>query len=498
MQQPPAPTLRTLIAHSELRLTLAAGFDAAADALDHPVRWVHNSDLLDPTPFLADDLVLLTTGTSLRDQDAAGATAYVARLVARGVVALGFGSGVHRVGPPGELIDACAAAGLPLFDVPYDIPFLAIARVHAEAIAAHAYARRTWALEAQRALAIAALRPRGLDSALTELSRRLDCWVGMFDAGGALVHEHPLAAQPAADELPTAVAELLGRGSAASRTIGDAESTLFTIGRTGRLRGVLAVAVGDLDAESRAVVTSVIAMAGLALEQSEQISRARRRLHAQLLQSLRADDPTLARRVLGALPAAPLIVAVTDTARIDAVIAWWERVRAVSGTVSFVAEDAEGLTLCAGAGADALLDQLAAQFSIRIGAAEAADYPEFSQAQAQARVALRRVGDDAGVVRYHDVASGGVLDALITDETRVLAQTRLAPLRAHGAAGADLENTLLVWLEHDAHSERAAAALGIHRHTLRTRITRASALLGADLSAFPARAELWAALRAVQ
>ena len=52
-----------------------------------------------------------------------------------------------------------------------------------------------------------------------------------------------------------------------------------------------------------------------------------------------------------------------------------------------------------------------------------------------------------------------------------------------------------MWLEHDARLEQAARALGIHRHTLRSRVAEASALLGADLSTFPARAELWAALR---
>ncbi|WP_396654429.1 helix-turn-helix domain-containing protein [Microbacterium sp.] len=36
----------------------------------------------------------------------------------------------------------------------------------------------------------------------------------------------------------------------------------------------------------------------------------------------------------------------------------------------------------------------------------------------------------------------------------------------------------------------------MHRHTLRSRIAQAAALLGTDLASFPARAELWATLRA--
>ncbi|WP_193596774.1 PucR family transcriptional regulator [Microbacterium sp. YJN-G] len=496
MEPTAAPTLRTLLERAELRLRLLSDPDALpADALERPVRWVHNSDLTDPTPFLAEDLVLLTTGTQLSDHDEDTA-AYVARLAHRGVLALGFGSGVHRVGVPDQLVATCADAGIALFEVPYDVPFIAIARAHAEAIAAQAYARRTWALEAQRALAIAALRPRGLEATLTELSRRLGCWVGMYDSSGAIVHEHPVALAAGADAVAAEVAELLARGGAASRTIedGDEVFTLFTFGRTGRLRGVIAIAAAALDPETRAVVTSVIAMAGLALEQNAQMSRARRRLHTQVLASLRADDPALARRVLGALPAAPIVVAVTEAPRAEAVIDWWERRRADAGTASFIAEGPEGLTMCVEAADESAFDELAARFELRIGVSGPWEYSGFSQAHAQALAALRRGA--TGAVRYAEAASGGVLDALTGDEARLIARTRLAPLRDHDAAGGELERTLVTWLEHDAHSEQTAAALGIHRHTLRSRIAQAASLLGLDLSSFPARAELWAALRA--
>lgn len=162
------PTLRTLTERSDLRLRMVTDeASLAPGALDRRVRWVHNSDLADPTPFLADDLVLLTTGTQFEDDTEINS--YVARLVRRQVLGLGFGSGVHRDGVPEALVTACANYGLPLFEVPLDIPFLAIARAHAGAIAAEAYARRTWALDAQRALAVAALRPRGLEPTLAEL-----------------------------------------------------------------------------------------------------------------------------------------------------------------------------------------------------------------------------------------------------------------------------------------------------------------------------------------
>ncbi|WP_082914456.1 PucR family transcriptional regulator [Microbacterium sp. H83] len=491
------PTLRALLRRRDLGLrVVSAETDLPPDAFDRPLRWVHSSDLADPTPFLAEDLVLLTTGTQFDVDTDVGV--YVDRLADRGVLGLGFGSEVHRAGIPDELVEACARRRMPLFEVPYRTPFIAVARAHSEAIAAQAYARRSWALDAQRALALAALRPRGLDASLAELGRRLGTWAGMYDASGSLEHSHPRDAVDAAvlDELGHRVAEVLTRGLETGQSLsiaGDA-FMLFTVGRGGQLRGVIALAVDALDPEARTVVTSVIAMAGLALEQSEQLARSRRRLQTQLLGSLLGDDPAIARRVLGSVPPAPVVVAVTGDAPTGALFDWWERRRSEHGTASFLAESDEGLTMCVSAADESLLDEVADRFGIRIGASAPDSYDVFSRAHAQALTALRQ-RSDAGVSRYADAVGSSILSALATDEARLVAESRLAPLRDHDArGGGDLEGTLRTWLEHDAKAEPAAAALGVHRHTLRSRIAQAGALLDIDLSSFPARAELWTLL----
>jgi len=137
--------------------------DRQGDTLDRPIRWIHSSDLADPTPFLSEGLALLTTGTQFLDtDDATTYDEYVARLSARGVVALGFGTEVVREGIPRGLGAACQRHGMPLVEVPYRTPFIAVARANAEAVAAQTYARRSWSLAAQRAISLAALRPDGL------------------------------------------------------------------------------------------------------------------------------------------------------------------------------------------------------------------------------------------------------------------------------------------------------------------------------------------------
>ncbi|MEV8250365.1 PucR family transcriptional regulator ligand-binding domain-containing protein [Microbacterium sp. NPDC076768] len=489
--------LRALLNRRDLGLSLVhSESEIPAGALDRPLRWVHSSDLADPTPFLSEDLALLTTGTQF-DQ-AVNIDTYVGRLADRGILGLGFGTEVHRAGIPEALVTACAAHGIPLFEVPYRTPFIAVARAHSEAIAAQAYARRSWALDTQRALALAALRPHGLDATVSELGKRLGVWVGLFDTAGALSLSRPRdAIDPDVREaLDDRVAEILTRGLETGQSLRiDAHAfMLFTIGRGGHLRGVMALAVDSLDPEARSVVTSVIAMAGLALEQSGQLARRRRRLHTQLLRSLLTDDPALARRVLGGLPPTPMVVAVAADVPSGPLSDWWERHRAEHGTPVFLADSEDGVTMCVSAADEELLDQVAARFGGRIGVSDQETYTSFNRAHAQAVTALRQQASP-GIARYADTVGSSILTALATDEARLVAESRLAPIREHDKRNStELERSLQTWLEHDAKTEFAAAVLGVHRHTLRSRIAQAGAMLEIDLSTFPARAELWTLL----
>ncbi|MET0736298.1 MAG: PucR family transcriptional regulator [Microbacterium sp.] len=496
------PTLRALLARRDLRLTLEdAGH--GPDVLDQSIRWVHSSDLADPTPFLSEGLVLLTTGTQFQGDEPAPYREYVRRLSARGVVGLGFGTEVVRDGIPPALADACRDERMPLFEVPYRTPFIAVARANAEAVAAQAYARRSWALAAQRAIALAALRPDGLGATLAELARQLDTWVGLYDAAGELSREHP--AEGLDDEtarlLKDEVAGVLRRGARAGSALrtGATPFTLQTLGRGGHLRGVIAIAAGDLDQEGRGVVTAVIAMAGLALEQHQGLARARGALRAGLVQSLLTDDPTLARRITrdlwGPLPPSPVVVALTDAAasRAEGLAELLElRVDERRGSVFFGrAED--GLVLIVPAAEREILEEVAERFETRLGVSNPTAYDGVAAALEQARVARDR--GSGAVTEFTDVTRSGVLSAL-SSEAKALADAELAPLTAHDAEhGTHLVETLRAWLDFDCSHEASARALGVHRHTVRTRLAVAERLLGRELSAFSTRAELWAALR---
>src|SRR3954452_1051509 len=111
-------TVRGLV--SEGGLELAAGEEAA----DAPVRWVHITELPDPTPWLSGGELLLTTGIQLRDEQSQ--REFVQRLAGHHLAALGFGTGFDHDELPQPLADEAEKLGFPVFEVPYELPFIAL------------------------------------------------------------------------------------------------------------------------------------------------------------------------------------------------------------------------------------------------------------------------------------------------------------------------------------------------------------------------------------
>lgn len=512
-------TIRRLLGDPALGLRLLTPEAALPEgALNLPVSWVHSSDLADPTPFLSAGQVLLTTGTQLPADNDADTTVedYVARLAAHGIAALGFGTGVMRAAPPRSLVTACGARGLPIFEVPYRTPFIAVARLAADIATKDAYARSTWTLRAQRAIAVAATRPDGLSATLTELSKQLDQWVAMFDATGALDRVFSIdAAGDTIRAVQPEVERMLRAGRRASRSVQVGKETvaLQTLGARGRLRGVLALGgpaavagagvaggTAGLDEASRQVITTVVALAGLSLEQNHALDRARGQLRRGLLRLLTDGDVKLAesvsKDVWGPLPIEPVIAAVADlpAERMETIAERLERRAADASSRLFFALDGNRVIICVAADARSVLSEIADDLELHLGASEPHDWVNLPRARAQAEQAAAD-GSAGSVTDFSAIASRGVLSLLTGPAAREVARSVLTPLTVHDRANASgLVDTLRVWLANNGEYEATARELGVHRHTLRARIATIERLLGRDLTSFATRAELWAAL----
>jgi purine catabolism regulator len=111
-------TLRDLLRDLDVRVL------AGQAGLDLPVRWVHISELLDPTPWLSGGELLLTTGMQL--DDAAQQREFVARIAEHQLVGLGVGTGFKHDEVPQALLEEAAERDFPVFEVPYELPFIAL------------------------------------------------------------------------------------------------------------------------------------------------------------------------------------------------------------------------------------------------------------------------------------------------------------------------------------------------------------------------------------
>lgn len=106
--------LRELLAIPELRLGLLTPDDHA----DPELTGVIVTDLPDPGRYLSGGELVLT-GLMWR-QEPADSERFADALVRAGVAALG--AGAARLGTvPGDLVAACRARGLPLFEVPVEV-----------------------------------------------------------------------------------------------------------------------------------------------------------------------------------------------------------------------------------------------------------------------------------------------------------------------------------------------------------------------------------------
>ncbi|HEV3323073.1 MAG TPA: PucR family transcriptional regulator [Solirubrobacteraceae bacterium] len=111
-------TVEGLVA--ELGLKLVSGEESARGH----VRWVHSTELTDPTPWLRGGELLLTTGLQL--QSAKAQRELIARLAEHEIGGLGFGTGFGHKHLPAALADEARKRAFPLFEVPYELPFIAI------------------------------------------------------------------------------------------------------------------------------------------------------------------------------------------------------------------------------------------------------------------------------------------------------------------------------------------------------------------------------------
>ncbi|MFI1353219.1 helix-turn-helix domain-containing protein [Streptomyces sp. NPDC020898] len=486
---PPTPPvqLSALLSREDLALRQIAG----PVSPDPVIHWAHVSEMADPYPYLLGGELLLTAGVHIPEAaEAAGSgtyfDAYVARIVAAGGAALGFGVAPVHDRVPRALVAACDAYGLPLLEVPPATTFSGVARAVWQLMAQARLAELRRVTEAQQSLAAAASGPDPIPAVLRRLAQRVGGRAVLYGPDGT-----EIAAAGREAGTVRALADLADvvrpahAPASATDTTGDTHLAAYALG-TG-LGFALAVAVPEHPPERTPgdhTIASVAAVL-LALLTGEHHSGTGAARSSALVRLLLGAAPEAVAPLLGggerwavvhARPEAP------GGAAPDAVTA-----SALGTAFGSPLVDVDGDVVRVLLPADR---EPAPQAGWTCGVSAPAGPRDWPAADLQAARALAR----ARATRTRLVRHGerpALSDLVPEADAAAYARTLLAPI----AAAPALVETLRTWLSLHGSWDRTAVALAVHRNTVRQRIARCTALLGTDLDDPDVRMELWFALK---
>jgi purine catabolism regulator len=515
-------TVRVLI--SEMGLELAAGEDGA----DAPVRWVHIAELPDPTPWLSGGELLLTTGLQLDSEKRQ--REFIKRLADHHLAGLGFGTGFEHDELPAALVDEARKRGFPVFEVPYELPFIAITEKAFTRLVNEQYEVLQGGIAIHKRLERLVLEERGLEELVRALAAAIGAATAVLNPRG-----DTLAAGAFRRKLGDEAAEALR--SEVRRRGGDGESAEFApdhpdiAGRSLALPVVLRgggapqawlVAVrdsGGLGDFERLILQQAVTVVALELLRQRVMRDTERRLAGDVLAEAltgRLDPSELETRLrpfgVGSEAAVVVLSSVDGGDGLAAAEGDLERFMVDAGVGALVA--ARQHLLCAIVDAGDELDpmSLAARArealvpqygELRAATSRAAPVSNLRRSFHEARCALEATALTNGasatkVASYRDLGAFQLLLSLQDDQAlKLYCDSVLGPLEeASGEYGDELIRSLEAFIEQNGQWERAARELYCHRHTLRYRIRRVEQLTGRDLSRARDRIEFWLALRA--
>ena len=491
-----------VLAQPDLGLRLAGG----AAGLSREIALALTTELVSPFRWLSGGELVLTTGIRL-PQTAAERLAYLRGLDECHVAALGFATGLTHTEIPADLAVAADEIGIPLVEVPLRTPFAAIVKQVMARLAEQQYEAVLRASRAQPRMTRAGVSG-GTHAIVAELAKALSSTVLVLDPAGAVVECLPR-------ELDSEQMDVIRSASAAASGVSvhipgiSMTHQRISVGR--RSYGVLVV-VGraPLSHVDQILLGHANSLLALDFEKPARLEAAQQQLNSGALGMVLGADADLG-------PARAQLAYIADArGRIRVLVIDCETARAVELVRSVVpdalrragypvfmyAESRQLTVLLPGAEDTAFAGRLTADLSgaqrkwIRIGLSSAHSLDEVAAAAGTARLAAAAAERGAVALEFAALTGRALLSSQASrDILTAVADTTLTPLIEYDSAnGTHLMESLHAFLEANGHWESAAAATGVHRHTLRKRIANAQTLLGCDLDNARVRAELLLAI----
>jgi PucR family transcriptional regulator, purine catabolism regulatory protein len=512
-------TVQSLL--DELDLELAAGADGAAA----PVRWVHISELQDPTPWLSGGELMLTTGIPL--DSAAKQRAFVRILADRNLAGLGFGTGFSHKSLPKALVDEAEKRGFPVFEVPYSVPFIAITEKAFARLVNEQYEVLQRGVAVQRRLERLVLEERGLEEIAATVASAVGGTVAILDARGERLAGRGFRRQLSAEAIKGIRKEALAHANdghpfvpshstVAGRAL--AHPVISPGGGPPQAWVVMVRDSGGLGDFERLILQQAVAVVALELMRRRVAQETERRLAGDVLAAAlggRMDPAELRRRLepfgIGE-KAAVLVFSLDDPGEAVGAL---EAALAADACSSVVATHNTGARelLCAVIDcadrdpievATAARQALARNGSgaVRAGASRTAPPERLRNSFHEARCALEATAFDNGsapeVASWRDLGAFTLLLSIQDDDAlNLYCDSVLGPIEEGDEEyGGELLRSLEAFIEQNGQWEKAARQVYCHRHTLRYRMRKVEELTGRDLSRAHDRIEFWLALRA--
>lgn len=490
-------TVSWLARQVDLGLTVVAG----AQHTDRTILWAHAIELTDPAPYLSGGELVMTTGISV------GKTRktqydYVARLVGADAAALAFDTGTSFRQVPDGILAAGDELGLPVLRVPASTPFIAVTRAVIDAINADQLKSVQRTVELQERLARETLRD-GIPALVDSLSRALSATTVALSTDGRLLAGGGTDTDRVAALAIESIGGKRGRAEPASRVFadGDGYCTLQALRAGSVARGYLVVRSGTpLSNPDRLLVAHAVSLISIELEKPRRVLDAEQRLRTAVTRALIDGtgpvEPTVLRYFGFEQDSEVVVVVLTGVGATLTAETQIQQILHPGGNPFLMSSSREDIVVVVPVGAQSripmLVEELRKDLGVPIvgGISGSGDLDVIGLLTNRARAAARASSGDQ-LRRYDEL---GVFDAILgdrsPDELSVLCDV-LGPLDGH-----DLLPTLTEFLERNGHLENAAAALGVHRHTMRNRLGRIAEILGCNLDSADIRAQLLLAVRA--
>jgi PucR family transcriptional regulator, purine catabolism regulatory protein len=512
-------TVRGLV--DEMGLELAAG----AGRAEAPVRWVHISELPDPTPWLSGGELLLTTGFQLGSEQRQ--REFVRLLSGHHLAGLGFGTGFEHAALPAALLEEARSLEFPVFEVPFELPFIALTEKAFTRLVNEQYEVLQRGIAIHKRLERLVLEERGLEEVVRALAATIGGAVSVLSARGETIASKVFRRRLPETALDQVREEVRRRDAGAGEVIEFAPDHPEIAGRSlvlpVSIRGsgapqawlVAARDAGGLGDFERLILQQAVTVVALELMRQRAMRDTERRLAGDVLAEAltgRLSEEELALRLrpfgIGSRAAVLVFSASDGVAHSEAEL---DRFLVDAGVGALVAsrqdmlcavvdvpDDSDPIALASRAG----VALHAAERGVRVGASRPAPVGSLRRSFHEARCALEAsalVNGRAGrVASYRDLGAFQLLLSVQDDEAlRLYCDSVLGPLEAAaGEYGDELIRSLEAFIEQNGQWEKAARELYCHRHTLRYRIRRVEQLTGRDLSVARDRIEFWLALRA--